>query len=276
MTRHGTPRRRWRCWRFTLRGLLLFIAILSVWLGSITHRARTQKQAVDAIQRLGGHVRYDYQQYAPPTAPSTDPKPDRRWHKYNYTKRIAELLAEEAAYTPPGPEWLRALVGDDYFTSVVTVSLSGAAVTNDVLAHVGRLSSVTTLHLNSTAVDDEGIRRLAALAKLEELRLSHTRATGASLKFLQRSAGTLKRLFLDRTALSDQDLEHIRRFHNLEYLSLTGTSITDGAVAHLAQLTRLRRLDLYCCRISEGAVSDLRRKLPDTEINWSPYSSALD
>ena len=53
------PVRRW--YQFSLRTLLLVMTVFAVWLGIKIHQARQQKQAVAAIEKLGGTVYYDYQ-----------------------------------------------------------------------------------------------------------------------------------------------------------------------------------------------------------------------
>jgi len=83
------PRRRW--FQFSLRTLLVLLTVLCVWLGVTVNRARKQREAVAAIEALGGYVRYEYQ--------------------YG------------SGQEPPGPKWLRELIGEEYFVSVVYVVL---------------------------------------------------------------------------------------------------------------------------------------------------------
>ena len=49
------PRRRW--FQYSLRTLLVLVTVLCVWLGVTVNRARKQREAVAAIQELGGTVR---------------------------------------------------------------------------------------------------------------------------------------------------------------------------------------------------------------------------
>jgi hypothetical protein len=50
-----------RWFRFSLRTLLLVIAVLCVWLGIQVNAARRQKEAVAAIQKAGGEINFDFQ-----------------------------------------------------------------------------------------------------------------------------------------------------------------------------------------------------------------------
>src|SRR5690606_33863360 len=49
--------------RFRLRSFLIAFTIVSITLGLYVSRAQEQKRAVEAIERLGGIVIYDYQYY---------------------------------------------------------------------------------------------------------------------------------------------------------------------------------------------------------------------
>jgi len=90
-------RRRW--FQFSLRTLFVLVTVLCVWLAVTANRARNQREAVAAIEELGGSVRYEYQ----------------------------NSFGQE----PPGPKWLRELVGEEYFVSVVDVFLHNTKVTDN-------------------------------------------------------------------------------------------------------------------------------------------------
>lgn len=78
--------RRW--FQYSLRSFLILVTALAIWLGVVVNRAREQREAVKAIEALGGFAQYDWQYIEP----STD--------------------------EPPGPAWLRRIVGDDAFQRV--------------------------------------------------------------------------------------------------------------------------------------------------------------
>ena len=105
MTLNPQPRRRW--FQYSLRTLLLFMLLVSIgmsWVAVRIQRARRQREAVEAIQKLGGLVRYDYQ-----VQQSGNPLPGAG---------------------PPGPAWLRNLLGEDIFARVVGVSFASSSVTD--------------------------------------------------------------------------------------------------------------------------------------------------
>ena len=103
------PKRRWL--RMTLRTFLVLLTVACVWLGWLANRANNQRRTVQWATELGGYVSYDYQ-YHP---------------------------------EPPGPEWLRNLIGIHYFANVVRVRLSETQV-RDVtpLANLTKLIEWTT------------------------------------------------------------------------------------------------------------------------------------
>jgi hypothetical protein len=76
------------------------LTALAVWLGIVVNRVREQREAVKAIEALGGDVYYDWQ-----AGPSMEPVTHRR---------------------PNGPGWLRRTIGDDYFQEVIVVNLAGS------------------------------------------------------------------------------------------------------------------------------------------------------
>lgn len=86
--------RRWM--RFSLRALLIAIAIVGVWLGLESSRARKQKRAVATIESLGGRLGFDFQ--------------------------LDRQGSWKVDPRPSAPDWLIKAIGDDYFRRVVVVN----------------------------------------------------------------------------------------------------------------------------------------------------------
>ena len=93
------PKRRW--YQYSLRSLLIVMVLLCflfAWGGYKIKQVEKQKEIVAWVEeKMGGDVEYEHQIDA-----------NGVWH-----------WKEEH---PPGPEWLRNLIGIDYFSSVVSVS----------------------------------------------------------------------------------------------------------------------------------------------------------
>ena len=132
-TPHPHPRRRSR--RFSLGSLLVLILVIGGWLGSIVRSARSQRQAVAAIQKARGSARYDWE----------NGRPTADWHG-----------------KPWVPTGLVQSLGVDYFARVVAVDHGGwtthAGVYSDAeMVHLGRLNGLVQLTLDRSSVTDAGL-----------------------------------------------------------------------------------------------------------------------
>jgi hypothetical protein len=115
------PKRRW--YQTSLRTLLLLVTVASAgfgWLGYKVRLAQRQQRAVEAIRELDGEVLFDYQ-----------------------VDSVGDPIALQA---PPGPEWLRRWVGQNFFASVVSVSYEPDATDND-LRHLVEFPQLHSLFL---------------------------------------------------------------------------------------------------------------------------------
>jgi len=272
MTQSSSPvtvqRTRWL--QFSVRTLLLVVAVLSVWLGLRVNAARRQRAAVIAIQQLGGTVCYDYQI-----------KRDGTGRNVVYPK------------TPfPYPEWLRPLAEAVAPPTVVSVRLRDTAATDRDLELLKSLRYVRDLDLANTRISDDGLvivgqlRRLRSLTflgpqigdhgvahlkrlQLEQLSLWKTNVTDAGVGHL-RDMRTLRNLVLDETQITDAALEHLGQLTSLEeWLGLTHTHVTDAGLTHLTQLKKLKNLNLIGTNVSRDGLEQLRKALPETNV--SPY-----
>ena len=89
------PNRRW--FQYSLRSFLVLVTALAVWLGVVVNRAREQREAVKAIEALGGVVLYD-------------------WMLVEGSQELE--LRPFDKQRPSGPEQLRSLLGNDFFQHV--------------------------------------------------------------------------------------------------------------------------------------------------------------
>ena len=72
-----TRTRRWL--QYSLRSFLVVLTAFAIWLGVAVNRAREQREAVKAIEALGGTVTYDFQVTGVPYDGTSDPP-----HTVNY------------------------------------------------------------------------------------------------------------------------------------------------------------------------------------------------
>ena len=258
------PKRKRRWFQFSLRtllGLTLLVGLgMATWIVPIKKSAEKQKVAVDAIKTDAGSVFYDYQ---------VDP---------------SGSLTTGAE--PPGPSWLRRLLGDDFFSTVVgvgvntpadmkhvgelsklrTIGAYGVPISDADLKGVRELSQLTTLNLSRTPVTDAGLRNLKGLSQLEDLELSGTRVTDLGLKQLS-GLSQLKSLDLNATRITDAGLESLGGLSHLQDLTLSQTSVTDAGLKHLKELTELQTLSLWKTKVTDAGVKDLQKALPNCKIS---------
>jgi len=130
--------RQWR-FQFGIRTLLLLIFAVAVccsWFACRMQKAKRQKEVVEEILGLGGGVEYDY-------------------HFDSLGNRIALPFPK-----PPGPAWLRKVVGVDFLSNVVYVRLYGPSVTDARTQNLPKLSDLRTLRLTNTRVTFKRYREL--------------------------------------------------------------------------------------------------------------------
>ena len=211
--------------RLSVRALMAVVLVLAVVLGWVVHRANVQRDAVAAIVRTGGSIRYEWQRVP---GVGWDLKDGPGWRK-----------------------WLVERLGVDYFGNVVIAKL-GKQVTDAEMAYVARLARLESISIaNGENLTDAGMVHLRGLVDLEVLNFHGTKVSGACLANLRRLT-KLKSLMLDGVPLSDADLVHLGSLTNLDSLDLRSAPVTDAGLAHLAGLVNLRLL-----RLSKTAVTDL-------------------
>ncbi len=127
------PRRRWM--QFSLRGFLVVLTIGCLWLGWQVNRAREQREAVQAIEALGGVVVYDWQPKL-----TTQSKGEWSVHQGRWKFTLADGNA-----TPDGPAWLRRIVGEDLFQDVSGVVFIGVSTVRSRFTENGIRSWIPSL-----------------------------------------------------------------------------------------------------------------------------------
>jgi hypothetical protein len=133
---------------FSLRSLFILTTALAVWLGVVVNRASEQREAVKAIEALGGVVLYD-------------------WHLSHF--------GNSPTWKPQGPGRLRQFVGDDFFQTVEEVYLMHPSfplehAISELILHCRRLRSLKTVIIFNT-VSEETASELNARLRGCEIRL---------------------------------------------------------------------------------------------------------
>jgi hypothetical protein len=133
--------------RFSLRFLLIVMTVVAVFLGTVVERARQQREAVAWVRSQGGHISYDYER---PEADGSYPRGAK----------------------PPGPEWLRELIGVDYFATVEGVVLDRDEITD--LAPLANLPQLRSLGLMIFVDPKTDLSPIQTLKNLKQLELRYT------------------------------------------------------------------------------------------------------
>jgi Leucine-rich repeat (LRR) protein len=196
MTRDPSkPKSRWLPWMVVL-GMFVVLVVLpfGVWLAVQSRRVSQFRQAVGAIEALGGGVEIGEQ--------------DR------------------------GPEWLRSLLGEHFFARAEWVWYPSGASDEDLI-HLRCLPGVLSLDLVGTRVTDAGLAEVARLRGLEGLGLSGTPITDAGVTQLL-ALEQLYTLDLNYTVVTDEGLQALARLPALEDLILVDTRVTKGGASRFA------------------------------------------
>ena len=80
--------------------------------------------------------------------------------------------------------------------------------------------------------------------------------------FSLNTSGTMERLHLENTAITDAGLVHLKGLKDLKELSLINTAITDAGLVHLKGLTKLEDLWLDYTDVTVAGVHELQEALP--------------
>jgi len=207
------PSPRWR--QLSLRGLLLMVTFVAIGLGWWRSSAERQRRAVKTIEAAGGYIRYR--------------------HDFDAG---GKLLPNAES---PGPEWLRRLMGEHYFTTVEEVGFLG----------MDRVANRTAQPSIFIGVERKEVP-VAALASLRDL-------------------PGIRRANFVVTTLSDGDLASIAMLRGLRYLRIDGNNITDAGLEHLRPLTQLNHLDVRATRVSPAAVARLRGEQQIAKIAYETH-----
>lgn len=224
--------------------------------------ARRQKEAVAWVLKNGGTVDYDWEVYSPED----------------------ETTVGLRKGTPPGPQWMRRILGDDYLQTVRVVSLPGNSKVPDI-APLAKLTQLQTLYLIKS-----GTRNISPLAELEELEVVWL--TGNQIVDVSPLSGLRKLKYLTVAHNEVSDISPLSSLRNLEGLAIGGNDIQE--ISALGGMTRLKVLDLSGNPINDFAPlkslpslrllaleenddnadtnGKLRTALPNDEVkvNWTP------
>ncbi|WP_206107730.1 leucine-rich repeat domain-containing protein [Paludisphaera rhizosphaerae] len=283
--------------RWSVRGLLVFVALTASVLGWVVNSAHIQRNAVHVIETAGGTVGYDIEYHGRPPDPDAqelslpawlldqlDPDyvghptyleawdsnfGDRETAAAGDLDRLQSIRLSEPSVSDEG---LAPLANLDV---LLDLELRYARIGDQGLVRLSGLKSLQGLSLFGTLVTDEGLRHLSRLSELRSLGLGETKITDAGLVHL-RPLSKLSGLYLDNTRITDAGLVHLRPLSSLTTLSLQDTHVSDRGLIHLKNLRNLVYLHLAGTRVTDTGLPylcDLSR-LEVLTLNCSQISNA--
>jgi Leucine-rich repeat (LRR) protein len=252
---NSTVRPKFRWTRLSLRTFFVLLTIGCVLLRWQVIPAIQQREAVEVVRAAGGGLAYDFEKFQ------------------------GSLLFNKPRGNPPGPPWLRDLIGVDFFANVIQVDCQHTQFKR--VAELAKLPRLRKLNLNGTSVNDlfpitkltnmntlecreTGITSLTPLKGLVELDFLQLNGTNVSdlgpLSDLQK----LQHLYLRKTPI--QDISPLAQLTNLEFLGIGETRVCD--VAPLRKLDKLKWLDLRNTQVAKHDCVALQLALPKCVIEF--------
>ena len=200
---------------------MTLVLIVGGSLGWVIHRAHVQRDAVAAIERVGGHVGYSWQ-WSKGAPISPPPK-------------------------PPGPAWVRHTLGPDFLDTVTYVFLQGEQCDDESLRAACRLPWLEELSVVNSGVTDASAEDIRHLTKLRSLDLRLNRITGRTLRHIG-GLSELRALTLSLKGLPiaarHEDLAFLKWLTKLERLNLYSADLDDAWLSYLEGLANLKSLHL--------------------------------
>ncbi|HEV3417501.1 MAG TPA: hypothetical protein VG056_11825 [Pirellulales bacterium] len=196
---------------------MIAVTLLCGAMGVFSSQASRQRRVVERIKALRGVVDYDYQLDSEQKLRTDDP-------------------------AAPGSDWLRNLIGIDYFATATEVRVNLGS--DELLEAAGELPHLKLLHVACISnITDHGLEQIRGLAELETLYLASNKIT-------------------------DSGLEQLQGMSHLSTLNVRGVSIaiTDAGLAILKGLPQLRTLSLMGTHVSAAGVKDLEKALPNCKV----------
>lgn len=245
--------RRWI--QFTLKGRLIAIAVLALWLGRTVSRVRNQALVVADVQEAGGSVWFETDQ----------PRFVDHWLTPDRIRSTATA----------GPSWLRQAVGEEYFRNVVQIDFkvtprSGSSAKDlvRIAPRWRKLPLLETLRLDLDYSDDNTLVRFIESSNLTRLKNLYVDSlvTDKGLQLIGGLSG-LETLNLRYTEVTDDGAIHLANLEHLHSLFLYSAELTEQGIASILALPNLKKLILYDCAISEERLGTLAEHYPGVDAS---------
>jgi hypothetical protein len=126
-------------------------------------------------------------------------------------------------------------------------------------------SDALEVDLQGSTAADADLKDLVLLNDVQVIRLNETKIGDAGLEHVGKVA-TLKRLFLDKTAVTDAGLSNLDGLKNLEFLNLYGTAVGDAGLEHLKKIVSLKTIIVTESKVSANGADAFRKTNPKLQV----------
>ncbi len=231
--------KRKRRWISGVGILMLIVAAVAVSIANVTNHVRHQKRGSKTDRRGTRSAIFDYQ--------------------------LADQVKPPLLREPPAPRWIRRIVGDAPFRSIIKVELGVRAIQEPVPPMaLGRVlhalqsqPKLDSLLLGRISVTDNDCRILSQLTHFRELHASYTGITDKGVAEMA-TMRNLKFIDLWGVNMSNEGLESLAKITSLEGVRISSDSITDTGIAQLKRIPRLNELDIDSENVHGEGLEHLR------------------
>jgi len=265
----------WRWWRlpserrfrFTLRGMLIGIALFALWFGVVgTDVLRWGREAA-AIAELQQHYvttpEYYYLDYF-----GHGPLVKRFGYDPLAGVHNIEIFRDQGLAA--------VLEHADVLPDLEGVNFEGGRISDAALARVDELNQFPELRSGGIArcrITDTGLERLTAWKRLEDLHLYNcAKITDAGLAHLKKLPNlrslTLLQENKGKMPVTDAGLVHVADLQQLRLLRIIRIPVTDAGIAHLHRLKSIEHIHFTQTKVTDEGVNALCEALPDCLVTW--------
>ncbi|MCG6154644.1 protein kinase domain-containing protein [Rubinisphaera margarita] len=130
-------------------------------------------------------------------------------------------------------------------------------ITDEILGQCHSQWELHWIYIPSSSATDQGISSLVKYKEcLENLDISDASVSRKAIEVLS-SFSKLRELVVQRTSLTDSDLDLLTQMESLMVLDLSGTQVTDASVQYLAECPHLKRLKLRQTSLTDQGLKGL-------------------
>jgi hypothetical protein len=235
-----------RWYQCRLRTLLIFVTLAALgisWFGMNLHRARRQREAIEAILKMGNVVL-----------------------NYECQLELKNVNPKRLLY---GPAWLRKLLGDDFFNDVALCIITEKGDIHSALEHCKEFPELEELEIWGRGLTDDDLKNIPKLKNLRNLSIwfgeKITVAGWDSIKEMKQLQG----LQIGRIRFTDDDLAKFQDLPNLRrlYLDFAGTPhITKKGLQTFTKYPALQKLWLGNTGFTDEDIEQIHKEKPHLKI----------